>query len=206
MERDLVQDEFAALIMGVDIARFGTDSSVARFRRGRDARSVPPSRWKGLDNMALSYELAALIDEHKPDAVCIDAGNGTGVIDRLREMGYKIEEVWFGSKSDEAEYGNCRAMIWGRVKEWLPGGCLDDCQLLEDDLSGPNKKFARNGDAILLESKDEMLKRGLHSPDDGDALALTFKVRVSRKDSLTSRHKKQLGYNKAQISNGWMSS
>lgn len=207
MERDLVEDEHAALIMGVDIARFGTDSSVARFRRGRDGRSIPATKWKGLDNMALSYAIAELIDDHNPDAVCIDAGNGTGVIDRLREMGYKIEEVWFGSKSDDPEYANCRAMMWGRMKEWLPGGCLDDDQTLEDDLCGPNKKFARNGDAILLESKEEMLKRGLHSPDDGDAFALTFKVRVSRKDSLTSRHARKTGYNHRNPNKfGWMGS
>lgn len=207
MERDLIEDEDAALIMGVDIARFGTDSSVARFRRGRDARSIPPSRWKGLDNMALSYEIAALIDEHNPDAVCLDAGNGTGVIDRLREMGYRIEEVWFGSKSDDPEYANCRAMMWGRVKEWLPGGCLDDDQTLEDDLCGPMKKFRQNGDAILLESKEEMSKRGLHSPDDGDALALTFKVRVARKDALAARQRRKSSYTSPIRSpHGWMGS
>lgn len=203
MEREDITDEDAALIMGVDVARFGTDSSVARFRRGRDGRSIPPSRWKGLDNMALAYEIAALIDKHNPDAVCIDAGNGTGVIDRLREMGYKIEEVWFGSRSDEPEYGNRRAMMWGRVKDWLPGGCLDENQRLEDDLSGPNKKFSNNGDSIMLESKDEMLRRGLHSPDDGDAFALTFAVRVARRDSLASRRKKHLGLVHSG-STGWL--
>ncbi len=204
MERDLVMDEHAALIMGVDIARFGSDSSVARFRRGRDARSIPPVRWKGLDNMQLAYAVAELIDQYKPDAVCVDAGNGTGVIDRLREMGYRVEEVWFGSKSDEPEYGNRRAMMWGRVKEWLPGGCLDESHTLRDDLCGPNKKFARNGDAIMLESKEEMTKRGLHSPDDGDALALTFAVRVSRKDSLTARQRPRNVENRASAPLGWM--
>lgn len=204
MDRDDILDEQAALIMGVDIARFGADSSVARFRRGRDGRSIPPTRWKGLDNMALAYEVAALIDKHNPDAVCVDAGNGTGVIDRLREMGYKIEEVWFGSRSDEIEYGNRRAMMWGRAKDWLPGGCLDDCQLLEDDLCGPNKKFARNGDAIMLESKEEMSRRGLHSPDDGDAFALTFAVRVSRKDANASRRKHGNSGNHQIGTGGWL--
>ncbi len=204
MLRDLVVDEHAPLILGVDIARFGNDSSVARFRRGRDGRSIPATRWKGLDNMQLSYHIAALIDEHKPDAVCIDAGNGTGVIDRLRELGYRIEEVWFGGKSDEAEYGNRRAMMWGRLKDWLSGGCLDNSQILQDDLCGPNKKFARNGDAILLESKEEMVKRGLHSPDDGDALALTFAVRVSRKDTLTARHRPYSVDNSPGSTYGWM--
>jgi hypothetical protein len=51
MERDLVMDEHAALIMGVDIARFGTDSSVARFRRGRDARSIPAKKWTSRTNL-----------------------------------------------------------------------------------------------------------------------------------------------------------
>lgn len=206
MERDLIQDEHAALIMGVDIARFGSDSSVAHFRRGRDARSIEAVRWKGLDNMALSYEIAALIDEHTPDAVCIDAGNGTGVIDRLRELGYKIEEVWFGGRSDEPEFANRRAMMWGRLKDWLSGGCLPEAQELEDDLCGPNKKFARNGDSIILESKEEMTKRGLHSPDWGDAVALTFAVRVSRKDSLTSRHRGKTRYTRAHTATGWMAS
>ena len=204
MLRDLVADDHAALIMGVDIARYGSDSSVARLRRGRDARSIPPTRWKGLDNMQLAYNIAELIDKLNPDAVCVDAGNGSGVIDRLRELGYKIEEVWFGSKSDEPEYGNRRAMMWGRVKEWLPGGCLDDCQILKDDLCGPSKKFSRNGDTIMLESKEEMAKRGLHSPDDGDALALTFAVRVSRKDSLTARHKRKNRENRRHVEHGWM--
>ena len=155
--------------------------------------------------MALSYEIAALIDEHNPDAVCVDAGNGTGVIDRLREMGYKIEEVWFGSRSDELEYGNRRAMMWGRAKDWLPGGCLDDCQLLEDDLCGPNKKFSRNGDAIMLESKEEMSRRGLHSPDDGDAFALTFAIRVSRKDANASRRRGNHDFDVSTGPTGWLS-
>lgn len=209
MDRELVEDEFAALHMGVDVAREGNDSSVAYFRRGRDARSIPYSQWKGLDNMQLAYRVAELIDKHKPDCVSIDAGNGTGVIDRLREMGYKIDEVWFGSKSDEPEYANRRAMMWGRVKDWLDGGCLpENDQELEDDLVGPMKEFASNGDQIILESKKKMKARGLASPDIGDALALTFNRRVSRKDSPTSRHarKQGNGFIHQNTEAGWLGS
>jgi hypothetical protein len=186
-QRTTIQDGHSALIMGVDIARYGNDSSCVVFRRGRDARSIKHRKFKGLDNMTLAYKLAELIDRYKPDAVCIDAGNGTGVIDRLRELGYRIHEIWFGGKSDEPEYGNKRAMMWGRVKEWLEGACLEDLEEIEQDLVGPKKYFSRNGDAIFLESKEDMRKRGLHSPDMGDALALTHSVRVSRKDSNTNR-------------------
>ena len=57
-----------------------------------------------------------------------------------------------------------------------------------DDLIGPEYHFAgKGGDQIALESKEQMKKRGLASPDDGDALALSFAVRVARHDAPTSR-------------------
>ena len=52
---------------------------------------------KNADNMKLANKCAELIDKYRPDAVCIDGGNGSGVIDRLREMGYKVHEVGFGT-------------------------------------------------------------------------------------------------------------
>ena len=120
--------------------------------------------------------------------VIIDAGNGTGVIDRLRELGYRVHEIWFGGKADSREFANKRAEMWGLAKAWLMGGCIPDDQELIDDLIGPEYHFAgKGGDQIALESKEQMKKRGLASPDDGDALALTFAVRVARHDAPTSR-------------------
>jgi len=186
--RELQEDPAAPLIMGVDVARFGDDSSVIRFRRGRDARSIPAQKFKGLDNMQLAYRIAEAIDKYNPDAVCVDAGNGSGVIDRLREMGYKVHEIWFGStRTDSPEWHNKRIEMWGRMREWLRGGCFDEDQELVDDLVGPEYKFVANGDAQVLESKEEMKKRGLASPDNGDALALTFAVRVARQDAKVRR-------------------
>jgi hypothetical protein len=188
VERPTEMDRGAALIMGVDVARFGDDSSVIRFRRGRDGRSIPPITFKNIDNMQLAYRCAEAIAKYAPDAIAIDAGNGTGVIDRLKEMGFKVSEIWFGSRSNEPEYANKRTEMWGRMREWLNGGFIDAHQELIDDLSGPEYKFAKNGDSIQLESKEQMKARGLHSPDHGDALALTFAVVAARKDIPVSRH------------------
>jgi phage terminase large subunit len=127
------------------------------------------------------------IDKVNPDAVFCDAGNGTGVIDRLREMGYKVHEVWFGSKAEDPEWANKRTEIWARMREWLNGSCIDQSQELMDDLAGPEYKFQGSSDRIMLESKEEMKKRGLASPDHGDALAVTFALKVARKDLSTSR-------------------
>lgn len=182
--RELVADPHAALMMGVDIARFGSDSTVIRFRQGRNGRVIPPVSMKGKDNMEVANTIAHLIDTHGPDAVCIDAGNGTGVIDRLKEMGYKrIHEVWFGGKSEEQEWFNKRTEMWAKMREWLKGGCIDSAPDLLDDLAAPEYKFMGSSDKINLESKEDLRKKGFSSPDNADALACTFAVRVARKDS-----------------------
>lgn len=186
-ERELLADDHAPLIMGVDPARFGDDKSVIRFRQGRNGRVLPPFKFKGLDNMELANQCAALISKYNPDAIAVDAGNGTGVIDRLREMGYKVHEVWFGSKSSQPEYANKRTEMWADMREWLKGACIDLDDDLKDDLVGPEYGFMGRSDQIMLESKEKMKSRGLHSPDDADALACTFAVKVARRDLKSSR-------------------
>jgi hypothetical protein len=191
VEREIVEDPYAPLCMGVDPARYGDDATVIRWRQGRNARVLPPTVMKGADNMKVANEVAHLIDKFNPDAVFIDAGNGTGIIDRLREMGYKCHEVWFGSKSDKDEYYNKRTEIWADMRDWLGGACIDGSPDLIDDLVGPNYKFMGGSDKLMLESKEEMKKRGIHSPDNADALACTFAIKVARKDKHASRHGRQ---------------
>jgi hypothetical protein len=135
ISRTLEPDTWAPLIMGVDPARFGDDSTVIRFRQGRDGRSIPAIKLKGADNMAVANECARLIDQYEPDAVCIDAGNGTGIIDRLRERKYKVHEVWFGSKAESQEWADKRTEMWARMRDWLGGGCIDNDPDLSDELT-----------------------------------------------------------------------
>jgi len=107
--------------------------------------------------------------------VFVDGGGvGGGVVDRLRQLTIDVVEVQFGGKADDArKYANKRAEMWGRMKDWLACGCLAKDETLVTDLTGVEYGFNAS-DQILLESKDSMKKRGLASPDDGDALALTF--------------------------------
>jgi hypothetical protein len=182
-QRVVDADSHAPLILGVDIARFGDDSSVARFRQGRDARSFPATKFKNRDNMFVANEVAKLIDRFQPDAVNVDAGNGTGVIDRLRELKYKVNEVWFGGKSNSKEWANKRTEMYADVRDWLGGAMLDPDMTLFTDLTAAEYDFfGKAKDSVMLESKESMKSRGLNSPDDGDALALTFAVRVARRD------------------------
>lgn len=180
-------DDYAPLCMGVDPARYGDDSTVIRFRRGRDARSIPAIVLKGKDNMEVANECAFLIGTHNPDAVFIDSGAGAGIIDRLREMGYKIFEVEFGSKSSDDQYFDHRTELWANLREWLGGAMLPDEQKLKDDLCGPEYEYMGHVSKLKLESKEKMKKRGLASPDNADALAVTFHAKVARLDINASR-------------------
>ena len=179
----LVRDE--PLIMGVDVARFGDDASIIRFRRGRDARTLPPIKLRGADTMELAARVADESRRYRVEAIFIDGGGvGGGVVDRCRQIGLSVTEVQFGSKSDRAPVGqdraigfaNKRAEIWGALRDWLSGGAIDNDPDLIADLTGVEFGYVlRDGRAaIQLERKEDMKRRGLASPDNGDALALTF--------------------------------
>jgi hypothetical protein len=173
------------VIFGVDCARFGDDKTVLAIRCGRDSRSRPWKRWQHMDSMTIAGDIALEARRWHPDAIMVDAGNiGAAICDRLRQLlGHDIPviEVWFGGAGGNTELEpnitvrtkNKRAHIWTKMRHWLRGGCIPDDQQLQDDLIGVEYGFDED-QRIVLEKKDHMKRRGLASPDDGDALACTF--------------------------------
>ena len=143
--------------------------------------------------MQVAAHIVAQIKEHKPDAVFLDAtGIGYGVYDRLQQLNCQnVTAVNFGAKPDRlgeytdanAKYANKRAEMWGFLKDWCRFGSLPDDRELKGDLTAVEYGYDRS-DAILLERKDDMRKRGVASPDDGDALALTFAYPVASNDPI----------------------
>jgi hypothetical protein len=107
-----------------------------------------------------------------------------------------VTEVQFGGKSDRAllgddgavVYANKRAEMWGNMRQWLRNGAIDNDPELLADLTGVEYGYVlRDGrDAIQLERKEDMKRRGLASSDDGDALALTFAYPVTATDRIGS--------------------
>ncbi len=167
----------AVRVIGVDVARFGDDRSAICKREGlwcRDIRVI-----ENLDNMTFAGVVADEIERFKPDAVFIDSGRGEGVIDRLRQMGYKVMEVNFGSRAaDPARWANKRTEMWDRTREWLEsGGAIPNDTELKSELAAPTYSFDAAGRKVL-EPKDKIKERGLRSPDLADALCLTFAAPV----------------------------
>lgn len=187
--RELAEDPWEPLIMGIDVARFGDDRSVFRWRRGRDARSIPKRVFKRLNTMELAQEAANWITKTQPDAIMVDGGGvGGGVVDRLKMLGYRVIEVQAAARPFQPDrYLNKRIEMWDEMREWLEIGCIDDDLELHQDLTGPEYDKHPQTGKLILESKDSMKKRGLESTDDGDALALTFAQKVARLDKSYSR-------------------
>jgi hypothetical protein len=121
--------------------------------------------------------LARSYDGHRVAALFVDATGGSiggPVADRLRQLGHShVIDVQFGGESPDAHLANMRAYMWSRMRDWLARGAIDQTIQLETDLTGPGYRHDKQ-DRLLLESKEDMKRRGLASPDDGDALGLTF--------------------------------
>lgn len=192
------REESGPLVIGLDPARFGDDGSAMAFRRGR--KVIKTDRRTKLDTMEVAGWAKLVIDTEKPARMFIDVGGlGVGIYDRLVEMGYGeiVKAVNFGGAPLEppqlGEDGkpmgggpaNRRAEIWQKSREWLEqeGGVdIPDSDRLQADACGPGYKY--NSDSqLLLEKKEDMRKRGVPSPDEWDAVALTFAepVAVKRK-------------------------
>lgn len=183
-------DPGAPLIMGVDVARHGGDQCVIRFRQGMDARSIPPLKYRGIDADDYADRIAEAMDKYNPDKVFIDSGGGGAQIhDFLMSSGYRTTIVNFGGgTTPESPGANKRAQMYWDCRDWLKHGTIDKDQELYDDLIGPEYRTHRTNQKTVLESKEEMKARGLSSPDDGDALVLTFAGPVARKDRRHSRN------------------
>ncbi len=168
------EDINAVKILAVDVARFGDDQTVFCQRSGATVQKL--RKFRELDTMQVAALVAETINDWQPDCTFVDGGGlGAGVVDRLRQLNYRVVDVLAGSAPDDKDkYANKRAEMWGRMRDWLKG----DVGLPEDDglksaLIGLEYGYT-NKMAIQLEKKEDLKKRGQASPDEGDALAMTF--------------------------------
>lgn len=191
IQPDLVQkarhakgvEPYGPLLIGVDPARFGDDRTCFIRRRGRVAFKL--ESYKKKDTMEIVGLIVTMIKEENPDMVFIDGGGlGGGIVDRLKELGFKdiIKEVNSSSSPfDKKRYHNKRAEMWGLMKEWLgENASIPDDNALHSDLCGVKYKTNSNS-ALQMEAKSEMKARGMLSSDAADALGLTFAYPVDKK-------------------------
>jgi len=204
MKRPQYKDMTAPVIIGVDPARGGMDSTVIAVRRGRDIVAI--KRFKGEDTMSVVGHVIDAIEEYRPALTVIDEGGlGYGILDRLNEQKYKVRGVNFGWKAkNPVMWGNKRAEIWGAMRDWIKTASLPQDRLLKSDLIGPMKKPNSAG-TIFLEGKKEMKARGVASPDAADAIAVTFAYPVAHRE-YNERTMTRRNAQNGSVSTSWMGS
>ena len=171
-QRDLPEGDFPNAL-GVDVARFGSDKTVIYHRVGKRFRvhKVIPYG----DTMDTAGHVVIALRETGAQVAAIDCdGIGGGVYDRLVELGHPVQELHGGEKARDSErFYNRRAEWYWGLRQRFEDGDIDLDPDDEETLAQVTAiKWRPNSRGqIQLETKEEMKKRGMPSPDQADALA-----------------------------------
>ena len=202
-----LEDEDGNKQVGLDVAVSGSNKSVLTFRIGSVVEQI--IELPGQDTTQSAFLADRMVTEEGYDYLCFDAdGVGAGVaatLNNIERLQYSILEFHGASKPTERSikgmnrlacdvYANLRAEAWSNLRirfkntyDHLTGAVehephdmisIPNEPKLIQDLTKPKIKYQNNG-KLLLESKVDMKKRGISSPDYGDSLALAFHEGIS---------------------------
>ncbi|WP_155625832.1 DEAD/DEAH box helicase family protein [Burkholderia vietnamiensis] len=180
IDRDVRETPDTRPVWGLDVARFGTDRTALCIRHGNVVRDNI-EWWSGLDTMQTVGKIKHLYDnctyQERPLEILVDViGLGAGVVDRGREMGLPVRGVNVSEAPALGDkYINLRAELWYKCREWLETRAvkLPNDNQLKAELATVRYDFQSSG-KIKIESKADIRKRGVRSPDIADSLILTF--------------------------------
>lgn len=178
-DRDIEVPQDAKPVWGLDVARFGTDKTALAKRTGPVITEI--ERWQGLDLMQtvgrVKAEYDAMPFSLRPSEILVDSiGLGAGVVDRLRELGLPVRGVNVSEAPSMGKtYQNLRTELIFRLRGWLEerGSKIPHDDQLIAELTSIRYSFGSSG-KMKAESKDDMRRRGLSSPDLADAVCLTM--------------------------------
>lgn len=186
--RDIRASQRDPVVWGLDPAQFGWCETALAKRRG-NVLVEPIKAWSQLEEMQvvakvkLEWDTTPAAD--RPIDICVDAiGLGGGIASRLRELGLPARSVNVSEATAfKQNYANLRTELWFRMRDWfLERSCAipkerndgSGRRTLIDELASLKYKLMDSSGRVRAESKQEMKKRGLASPDKADALMLTF--------------------------------
>lgn len=165
--------------IGLDVGRSNA-SSVLTVRQGFNVLEMVERHKAGrvTDTHEICQWTIEYINAYNPEYVLIDAiGIGAGVYDGLKIIyGDMIIPVIGGQKSSKPErYLNLRAEGYWDLRELIPKlWCKDWPQRLITEMGDLRQKTTISRNVIQIESKQDMIKRSLRSPDHLDSLMYAF--------------------------------
>lgn len=166
--------------IGLDVARFGSDRTCFVGRKGNTVKFI--DWYKKEDTMQTTGRALNYLQKYPEAKICVDEiGVGAGVIDRLKESEYSdrcigINVAEKASDDENMKYVNLRAKGYWKLRERFLAGEINliDKGTVISDVTNMKYKFRSSDGGLQIESKDDMKKRGLRSPDLADALMLSF--------------------------------
>lgn len=199
MKRTYREPDYSAhaRILGGDIARSGGDKSVIYPRQGLQAFN--PMIYRNIDGTQGATIMARKWQDWDADACFIDdtGGFGSSWIDNLTRLGFAPIGIHFNEKSGDPRFYNKRTEIIFLLVEWIrKGGALPVSQEMLQSLT--ETTYTHKGDKLLIEPKEMIKSRLGYSPDEMDALALTFSqpvMRMSKNPHYNQNSKMRSNYN-----------
>lgn len=165
---------------GLDVAEFGRDFNCLCHRYG--GWVAPLEKWQGLDTDATAIKTYGLV-EGKSEKLLVDGtGIGSGVAPRIKRLGfYESHSVKVAErptrKTELGEFSQLRDQLWWEVREWLqkdPGAMLPPDERLIDGLAAPTYTVDKRSGKIKVTDKETLKEVLKYSPDEADALCMTF--------------------------------
>lgn len=157
---------------GVDVARFGDDSTVVYSSLGHKI-----AQWERKDTRQTADDIAALFDncEREPYSIRVDdIGVGGGVVDNLASAGLPIIGIGAAERAIDSErFFNRRAEMYWHVRNLVRAKAIrvpDSDPLVSELLA---TKYEIRSGKILVEPKARIKKRLGRSPDLADAFVLS---------------------------------
>jgi len=203
-------------IMGVDVAYQGDDDSALVVRHGPNIESV--EKWHGYDPIETAARVTGVYNDYKKSKqdirwICVDAtGIGAGVYAALRKAGLPVLPVYVAESPPEDGGTKCRRLrdwLWWQsrlfFKDMKPRFLSDDenFKRLAKELAVPKFRYSPTSGKIEAETKDDLRKRKVKSPDLADALNLTFYADYEFRRSEVLKKKKRKHFKKKTDPQSW---
>jgi hypothetical protein len=180
-DTEIPDDDDVRPILGLDVARFGSDENVLYINRGGRVRVV--DKWSKLDLIETARRVHDFAQRYMASIVNVDVnGVGGGVVDALLRLDEFADSVYSvgainnsSASPDNARWTNARAYHYDTFRELIADGKLDldyEDNQLRDEMISQTYHFSARG-SITMTSKDEMRKSGMASPDSLDAAILS---------------------------------
>lgn len=189
------------MVLGIDPAGEGRDTTTFVIRDATKAKIVAIEAKSTPES--ITKRAVMLCDFYGITKVAVDSfGVGGDSVQLMERQGLKVRAVSVGKKTEDKKYANLKAKLYFRLKRWIKqrGELVrnNEWENKHEALKYTNSEKVRGTYKML--SKEDMKKKGLRSPDEWEALMVTFVFKINKKTdinekSLTSRGLRRYCYN-----------